>query len=147
MQCGLIPRLSQLALFDVLRMLNTWYSRQSAAGMLVIRVCPSCLESPCGRSSLSSYWTVVPLQMSLISIATVCINRIARGLWCILSKKQPCNAYSPVTSKNYNKNLLKIMEGFPVSFWVTRQRHFWTELTAFWLSQLFSPTCSITHIE
>lgn len=76
--CALITRLSQLrsSICYVSWTRGTVDCRRQE-WMLVISICPSCFESSCGRYRLSSYWIVVPLQMSLISTATVCINRIA----------------------------------------------------------------------
>lgn len=76
--CALITRLSQLcsSICYVSWTRGTVDCRRQE-WMPVISICPSCFESSCGRYSLSSYWIVVPLQMLLISTATVCINRIA----------------------------------------------------------------------
>jgi len=76
--CALIPRLSQLrpSICYVSWTVGTVDCRRQK-WIPVISMCPSCLESSCGSFSLSSYWIVVHLQASLISTATVCINRIA----------------------------------------------------------------------
>jgi hypothetical protein len=145
--CALIPRLSQLRplICYVSWTVGTVDCRRQK-WMPVISICPSCLESSCGSFCRH---TELWFSTDVTNFHSHCLHKsdrrsLAIGAFCQWKSHATHTVLSLLTMTI--KTNFKLWKVYPVSFWVTRHRHFWTELKLSYVCRFTSPQRAVSRI-